>query len=698
MRRPILAVSAAALIAPAAPAVAAPRTFTAADTGVFSALFEEPAGQYGTDCTSAVDPGPRCKPTANAISQLADGRQIYWSGLEGMDNVQASVVFEYGEAAVNSGARILDLRGKAAKWVAPNQYDSGVNRNGNDDENEYLPGVPHSNENKLNDGDLFCADLNFLADGRVITNGGTSYYSEPSLPGTRYGIVELNGLKNTRIFDPRTNRWSEAGKMAYARWYPTMVTQPDGSILTFSGVTKMIKPFYPDRPADSAANERHLERFDPRTGKWTVLPDSANKSLPLFPRMHLLPDGRTFFNAAGQVANPFGYSYDEATWSYTSVFDPKTSSWTDLGMNDFAGLPLGFRGSGFSMMLTLKPGERSASFLSVGGVPVEWPGTYVGQAATTVTKVGPGTSFSSARSGDLHSPRWYNDGVMLPTGQVWVVNGGDRDHLLTPGFDFPNRTTEVWDPSTGQWTETAAQAHGRTYHGSAMLLPDGRVLVGGHAPVDMGYGRGTDMGQEYVGTSQQHADPTFQIFSPPYLFYGKRPVITGVNPMVGTGKVLTVKVDDPASISSIRMLRNSTVTHLIDGDQRNVELAIVGRTADAVKVMVPGNTYLPPGPYLLFAHTNSAKGEIPSVARQVFVDTKLPAGQVRELTIRHSALAAQELRAGVPTVPSTPDPSGTPALDVKPFSGDLASLAGAPVRTTASRRGRRRSATLVRRG
>jgi hypothetical protein len=71
---------------------------------------------------------------------------------------------------------------------------------------------------------------------------------------------------------------------------------------------------------------------------------------------------------------------------------------------------------------------------------------------------------------------------------------------------------------------------------------------------------------------------------------------------------------------------------------------------------------------------------------------------VRELTIRHSALAAQELRAGVPTVPATPDPSGTPAMDVKPFSGDLASLPGAPVRTAASRRGRRRSATLVRRG
>ena len=697
MRRPILAVTAAALVGPAAPAFATTHTVTAADTGMFGALFEEPAGQYGTDCEAPFDPRPRCKPTANAISQLADGRQIYWSGLEGMDNVQASVVFEYGEVSTNSGSRLLDLSGKAPKWVVPTPYESGVNVNGNDD-NEYLPGVPHSNENKANDGDLFCADLNFLADGRLITNGGTSYYSEPGIPGTQYGIIELNGLKNTRIFDPRTNGWSEAGKMSYARWYPTMVTQPDGSILTFSGVTKMIKPFYPERPADSAANERHLERFSPQSGKWATLPGSASKSLPLFPRMHLLPDGRTFYNAAGQVANPFGYSYDEATWNFTSVFDPRTNAWTDLGANDFGGLPLGFRGSGFSMMLMLKPGDTTARFLGVGGVPLPWPGGYVGQAATTLTEVGPGTSFSSVPSGSLHSPRWYNDGVMLPTGGVWVVNGGDRDHLLTPGMDFANRTTELWDPATGQWTVTANQSHGRTYHPSAMLLPDGRVLVGGHAPVNMGYGRATDAGEQTFGTSHQSADPSFQIFSPPYLFWGKRPVITGVNPSVSTGKVLTVKVDDPAAISSIRMLRNSTVTHLIDGDQRNVELKIVGRTKNAVKVEVPGSTYLPPGPYHLFAHTMSDKGEIPSVSRQVFVDSKLPAAQSRDLMARQAGMVAKELRAGVPTVPVTSDPSGE-ALPLPDNGRQNATLPGTAIRTWASRRVApgRRSATLVRR-
>jgi hypothetical protein len=685
MRNPVLAVTAAALIAPFAPT--APHVFTAAQTGLFSGVFENPKG---INCERAFNPQPRCNPTANAIAELADGRDLYWSGLEGINHVgnKDTLVTEFGTTAQNSNSAILDLRSGTPKFSVPKQPDTGINPNGNPD-NEYLPGPLHNNDVTDNDGDLFCADLNFLADGRVITNGGTAYYQEPGIPGhPEYGIVELNGLKNTRIFDPRTNSWSEAGKMNWARWYPTMVTQPDGSIITFSGVTKMIKPYYPDRPGDSMANERHIERFNPATGQWTTLPDSAKKSLPLFPRMHLLPDGRTLFNAGGQVANPMGYSWDEATWGFDSVFDPKTNGWTDLGMNDFGGLPLGFRGSGVSVMLTIKPGDTATKFLSVGGVPFEWPGGYFGQLATTLTSVGYGTdAFSSVSAGNLHTPRWLSDGVLLSTGQVYVVNGGDRDHLETPGIDYANKSTEMWDPATSKWSVLEPQAHRRSYHTTAVLLPDGRILVGGHAPVGaLLYGQPTDAAADNFGMAPGWADSSFQIFTPPNLYWGKRPVITGVNPMISTNKVLTVKVDRPQDISSIRLYRNPSQTHLVDGDQRNVELKIVGRTANAVKVEVPGSNYLTPGPYFLFAHTMSNQGEIPSVARQVFVDSKQPVAMVHALMARQIELAAKELRAGVPVVPLTPDPSRSTLPDT---GRDHAVLPGAPVRSTAGRRGRR---------
>jgi hypothetical protein len=58
----------------------------------------------------------------------------------------------------------------------------------------------------------------------------------------------LEGLRNSRIFDPETNTWSQTGEMSFGRWYPTMVTLGDGTTFIASGVRKLIKPIYPDAP------------------------------------------------------------------------------------------------------------------------------------------------------------------------------------------------------------------------------------------------------------------------------------------------------------------------------------------------------------------------------------------------------------------------------------------------------------------
>ncbi len=627
MRRNLVPFGVLVVLAGLTPFSAAAQEADPAVGGSFGPLFQEPTG---IECTSAQDPAPRCKPGAVTLANLVNGKQLYWNSLEGMNQVDLNVVAEYGHEAVNGQSRVLDLTGDSPRWTVPEPFDGGANPQGNDEDNEYLPGVPHNNARTTNDGDLFCSDVNFLADGRLIAVGGTSYYQEPGVPGDegvgKFGVVELNGLRNARIFDPQTQTWEQSGDMEFARWYPSMVTQPDGSQLTFGGVAKLIKPVYPERPLDSGANERHVERFDPATGRWNTLPDSANKSLPLYPRLHLLPNGKIFYNAAGQVFNPAGQAYDEALWNFASVFDPATQTWTDKGLPDFGGAPLGFRGSGFSVLLPLRPDADGrytrASFLSAGGVYGVSPGSYLATDTSTLTSIDTagGDAMTSAQTGRLTTPRWYGNGTMLPTGEVFVSSGGDRDHVVGPGLEAPVRSTEIYHPETGEWTETAAQTRGRTYHNSATLLPDGRVLVGGHAPIGTAYAKPDDSGEQLLGLSKAYTDPTFQIFSPPYLFWGERPVITDVDPAVRTGQVLDVGVANPQDISSVRLLRNTSITHIVDADQRNVELRIVGRDADSVQVQVPGNTVLPPGPYLLFVHRDAERGEIPSVSRQVSVD------------------------------------------------------------------------------
>ena len=67
-------------------------------------------------------------------------------------------------------------------------------------------------------------------------------------------------------------------------------------------------------------------------------------------------------------------------------------------------------------------------------------------------------------------------------------------------------------------------------------------------------------------------------------------------------------------------MRNTAITHLVDGDQRSIELRIA-RRADGTLTLAapPSGKVAPPGPYLLFLNERTPRGLIPSVAKQVFV-------------------------------------------------------------------------------
>jgi hypothetical protein len=66
--------------------------------------------------------------------------------------------------------------------------------------------------------------------------------------------------------------------------------------------------------------------------------------------------------------------------------------------------------------------------------------------------------------------------TLLPTGKVLVAGGTDFNGLDT-------RTSELYDPNTGQWTTTGAMRDARAYH-TATLLPTGEVLVTGGVLVE----------------------------------------------------------------------------------------------------------------------------------------------------------------------------------------------------------------------
>jgi len=588
-----------------------------------------------------------CKPAAGGLAMMPNGKNLYWDNLAGTENVELSIVSEYGVVGLNDQTRVVDTAKKI--WTEPSPVDAGARSKVQIDPVVPGPkGLFTSNESE-NDGSMFCSDGNFLPDGRFIATGGTKYVNDPGNDASKFGSTELYGIENTRIYDPKTNKWTQTGSMNRPRWYPTMTTLGDGKQFVVSGLRRLVKAVNTQDPIDptmrapgaglqEGQNERETETFDPKMGTWELndsrklgtAANEARRSLPLFARMHLLPNGHVLYNAGGQAFNPLGQAYDEALWNIAAAYDPAKKSWHDLGIPGVGTTPVpGFRGSTFSVMMPLVPDSKGqyekASFLTGGGVTNPGsPGGYVAIRDSYLSNVdtSKGTEkMTTEDAGDMNptstpaNGRWYGSGTLLPTGEVLATSGADRDEVAVPGTEIPQRTAEIYNPTTKKWTPAATQNRTRTYHNTANLMPDGKVLIGGHATISNSYLRNLTLPGGI--TAPQGRDPSFEIYSPPYLSCpGAQTEIQSVR---GSGGSLQIDTNVPASqIKSVVSVRYPTVTHIVDADQRNVEMKILSRSGTTIQVQQVGSgNVLPPGPYMLFVNRDVNGCVKPSKAASV---------------------------------------------------------------------------------
>jgi hypothetical protein len=194
----------------------------------------------------------------------------------------------------------------------------------------------------------------------------------------------------------------------------------------------------------------------------------------------------------------------------------------------------------------------------------------------------------------MNFPRRQHNATLLPDGTVLVTGGSSL-----PGFDNAAGavfTPELWNPATEQWTPAADHDRYRGYHSTALLLPDGRVLVGGGGHPD------SAAGPQY----------NFEIFSPPYLFRGPRPVIAAAPPLVRYDRTFLVETADAADIQAVTWIRLGSVTHSFNQNQRINHLAFT-EVAEGLHVTTPADPNLaPPGHYMLFILDENG---VPSVAK-----------------------------------------------------------------------------------
>ncbi len=405
---------------------------------------------------------------------------------------------------------------------------------------------------------IFCNAGASLPDGRILVVGGWG-----ALTTGNVGIVDTN------IFDPATNKWTRVADMHAPRWYPSLTELADGRYVVISG--NVTGSTFADIP----------EVYDPTSNVWTQLTGITTGEVheDEYPFSYLTPSGKVF-TIGPREDNSF-------------LLDVDARTWTPVGG------PSGIQ-NGTSVMY--RPGKI---LYSGGAASVTNPGpAYPAQStATTLDLTAANPTWQP--TAPMNQARVYHTLTMLADGKVLAVGGAPSSDqsLVTTGV-LP---AEIWDPATGAWTTVASMGAARNYHSTALLMPDGRVLVGGG-----GHSFGLN------GPGQYSA----QFYSPPYLSAGPRPTITSAPASAGYGGSIAVSTPDAASIRSVNLVSLGADTHQLDMNQHFVPLSFTSN-GSSLNISAPSSSALaPPGYYMLFIVNGNG---VPSTAAMIRLSRTLTA-------------------------------------------------------------------------
>ena len=407
---------------------------------------------------------------------------------------------------------------------------------------------------------LFCAGHVTLADGRLLVAGGH--------------IQAYEGTKDTNLFDPTSASWERVQDMSNARWYPTATTLPDGRVMVMAGDNITLGYNSPEVPLKNSSFTLP-EIFNPVTETWSSMP-SASRRMALYPYMFVLPNGKLF---------------DAGPERMTRTLDLQTGTWTNVGMSPIDG----------QSAVMYRPGKILKS--GTWSDP-EFPDREVTNRAAQIDMTAASPAWQE--SAPMKFRRAYHTLTVLPDGKVLATGGqGASDGVDETTGVLPS---EMWDPDTNTWKQMASSRRPRLYHSSAVLLPDGRVLLAGG-------------GAFGLAKNEQSGE----IYSPPYLFKGPRPTVTTAPDRLHYGQSFTVDTPDASRIQKVSLVHMGTVTHNFDMDQRFMNLSMTAGS-DSVTVQGPTNANVaPPGWYMVFLIDNNG---VPSMGQIVQVegntDTQAP--------------------------------------------------------------------------
>jgi Domain of unknown function (DUF1929) len=383
--------------------------------------------------------------------------------------------------------------------------------------------------------DIFCASQVLLPEsGNVFIAGGDIWNGRsPGNPDPASGRLTNNQPnKNSNVFSTQTNGLARGADLNRARWYSSSITLLNGDTYIQGGSGGA------DRPEVRQSN-----------GAFRLLSNADTSNVhPYYPRNFIAPNGQVF-----------GVGAEDGNMYYV---DPDNA-----GAISFKGkIP---SGGWAASAVQYKPGQ----ILMFGGATgdaaeIDMSGNNPIYKATTAVR---------------STPLYWVNATSLANGHVLATGGGADPNSVNDA----NLNARIWNPDTKTWQVGASAQKVRLYHSTALLLPDGTVLVGGG------------------GAPGPQTNLNAEIYYPPYLFtpggtLAARPQITSAPTVLNTGQAFSMGISSSKAISRVVMVKNGSVTHSFNMGQSFVELNFRFHRNQILTQMPLNPADAPPGFYMLF--------------------------------------------------------------------------------------------------
>jgi hypothetical protein len=411
--------------------------------------------------------------------------------------------------------------------------------------------------------DTWCSSGAVTSDGTLTQTGGWN-----------------DGGRNVRrIGDGPTDNWVESqNQLAVNRWYASNQLLPDQVIIVVGGRAEFSYEFVPRRNGQGAINLPFLAA--------TNEPDAENN---LYPFTHLLPDENLFI-FANRDSILLNWKTGEVVRTYPTIPDG----------------PRNYPSSGSSVMLPLSAanGFTEAEIMICGGAPDgAFQATNFATALQTCGRMVVTAAAPKWEMSLMPMPRVMGDMLILPTGEVLIINGAQQGTAGWGDAKVPVLTPVLYNPTTLRFQVMRPTTIPRLYHSSAVVLPSGEIFVGGSNPNE---------GYVFSGVPFP-TELRYEKYRPYYLnaaYDLRRPTIVGspTEVLYGAAFQVTFTLAQAPSGVLFRLYFPSFTTHTFSQNQRSLILKAgavvpVGKLY-AATVYGPPNAVIAPAGYYLFTTIN----------------------------------------------------------------------------------------------